>query len=46
MPVPGGPEVFLVPALILLASIGLGGKFVFKWVREGYDEEVAEDQSE
>lgn len=46
MPVPGGLEVFLVPALFLLAFIGLAGKFVLKWVREGFDEEVTENQSE
>ncbi len=40
MAIPGGPEVFLVPALFLLAFLGLAGKYVLKWVREGYESET------
>ena len=35
MAIPGGLEVFLVPGLFLLAVLGLGSKYVLKWVREG-----------
>lgn len=43
MPVPGGPVVFLVPALFLLALLGLAAKFVYRWVREGYEDEVTDE---
>ena len=40
MAIPGGLEVFLVPALFLLAFLGLAGKYVLKWMREGYESEL------
>lgn len=46
MAIPGFPEVFLVPALFLLAFLGLAGKYIIKWIREGYEEEVSEENSE
>ncbi len=40
MAIPGGLEVFLVPALFLLAFLGLAAKYLLKWMREGYGTEV------
>lgn len=34
--------VFLVPALFLLAFLGLASKYVYKWMREGYEAETAD----
>lgn len=42
MSIPGGIEVFFVPVLFLLALLGLVGKYVLKWFREGYDAELEE----
>lgn len=38
MALPGDLEVFFVPALFLLAFLGLVGKYLLKWFREGYEE--------
>lgn len=46
MSVPGGLDVFLVPALFLLAFVGLAGKFTIKWIQERCDGEVTENLSE
>lgn len=42
--IPGGPEVFLVPGLLFLAFLGLVGKYLLKWFREGYQEGTNENQ--
>jgi len=42
MAIPGGLEVFLVPALFLLAFLGLAAKYLLKWFRQGYEDESGE----
>jgi len=43
MAIPGGLlEVFLVPALFLLAFLGLAAKYLLKWFRQGYEDESEE----
>ncbi|WP_229125977.1 hypothetical protein [Halapricum desulfuricans] len=44
MVIPGGIEVLVVPGLVVLAVVGLVGKYILKWMQEGYEEEVAENQ--
>ena len=46
MQIPGSLIVFLVPALFLLAFLGLAGKYVLEWMREGYEEEVGDERPE
>lgn len=41
MAIPGGLEVFLVPALFLLAILGLASRYLLKWFRQGYEENGA-----
>ena len=43
MAIPGGPELYLVPALFLLAFLGLVAKYVLKWFREGYERGAEEE---
>lgn len=43
MAIPGGIEVLIVPALLLLAVAGLAAKYILKWMQEGYQEELNEN---
>lgn len=46
MALPGGPEVLMLPAFVLLVVGAIAAKFLLKWMREGYEEEITENQSE
>ncbi|MCU4725405.1 hypothetical protein OB914_00230 [Halobacteria archaeon HArc-curdl7] len=46
MAIPGGPEVLVFPAFVLLVVGAFVAKFLLKWIREGYEEEVTENRLE
>ena len=38
MPIPGGLEVFALPLLLLAILLALGGRYVYRWFSQGYEE--------
>ncbi|WP_275736596.1 hypothetical protein [Halorhabdus sp. SVX81] len=44
MPIPGGTEMLVGSLIILLPILALVVSFLYKWLKEGYDQEVEDSE--